>query len=129
MCHTIISRLDKTKGKFNYIQFIVFRYYLTNVNNIIKLLNFLRYLRLVPIMVVGVTISFLFEFIGDGTLWQIKKNIKLIWSNFKTGPFWGNINKYIGGPCYDQWYKPLLMMSNIFPYINDNTKFISPLMV
>ena len=40
MCNTIMSRLEKTNGKFNYIQFILFRYFATRISRtIIHIMN------------------------------------------------------------------------------------------
>ncbi|XP_054166937.1 uncharacterized protein LOC128964372 [Oppia nitens] len=68
LCNTIMSKLEQSKGRFNYIQFIIF-----------------RYLRVVPILIIGICISFLFEYIGDG-------------------PFWGNMKIFVTEPCYKIWY-------------------------
>ncbi|XP_054166938.1 nose resistant to fluoxetine protein 6-like [Oppia nitens] len=54
LCNTILSKLERSNGRFNYFQYILF-----------------RYIRLMPIIVFALFINFLFEFTGSGPIWKL----------------------------------------------------------
>ncbi|XP_054166939.1 nose resistant to fluoxetine protein 6-like [Oppia nitens] len=61
LCNTILSRLEQSKGRFNYLHYLL-----------------IRYLRLLPIILFALFITFLFEFSGSGPHW---KNMLIYFTN------------------------------------------------